>query len=160
MNTTIATRVVPAIEATYINATTPIDLTMLQADSATQQAEEAHPWVADVPSMLILQPSGRLDGTNSLDFQLELEQALERASDGVIVDLLWIHSADDHGIATLVAGIQQATERGKILSFQSMNHAIRAALDAELSRQHELHLGSWSTLFKPDLEKFLGMMQK
>jgi len=160
MNTTMDARVAQDIPPAHTSTAAPSDATTMQLSTAPRLVEEVHPWAEECPPTIILQPNGRLDSTSSPDFKRLLEKALVQARDGVIVDFLWVHSIDDHGIAVLVAGIQQATVLGKIFSFQSMNHQIRTALDVELNRQREVRLGSWSTLFQPELESFLGMAQK
>ena len=75
--------------------------------------------------------------------------------DGVVVDLLWVHAADDYGLAALVAGLQRAAARGKFLSFQSMNASIECALEDAWARQQELNAGGWTHTFSSDLESFL-----
>jgi len=107
------------------------------------------------PDTIVLQPQGTLDESSSPTFQAELEEAIEHATEAVIIDFLWVESTDLNGVAALVAGIQRAADLGKLLSFQSMDSRTRAALAAEGERQRKLRYGSWSSLFKQDLEQFL-----
>ncbi len=112
------------------------------------------------PNTVVLQPNGSLDSTNSLEFQRLLQDSLEFALEGVIVDLLWVDSTDTHGIAALAAGIQHAVTLGKMLSFQSMDVHTRTALEAEWVRQRELSIGPWNEVYGQELECFLdGLAQ-
>lgn len=112
------------------------------------------------PGMIVIQPNGSLDKASSSEFQKVLEQSLEQAIDGVIVDLLWVDSIDSYGISALVACIQQALELGKLLSFQSMTVQTRTPLEAEWTRQREIIFGPRSDLFEKDLERFLDKLAK
>lgn len=116
------------------------------------------PVAATRPYTIVLQPTGCLDSSNSISFQKALEDSLEQAIDGVIVDLLWVESTDADGVAVLAKGIQQAGVLGKQLSFQSMDVSTRIALDEEWVRQRETIFGSWSQQFGSELERFLDSM--
>ena len=106
------------------------------------------------PHTLVFQPIA-LNRTNSHEFQLALESALEQVLEGVVVDLLWVESTDDYGIAAVVAGLQRAATLGKFLSFQSMNADLEFALETAWAQQQESSAGAWTHTFSSDLESFL-----
>lgn len=110
------------------------------------------------PSPIVLQPSGPLDQTNSVEFQKALEDSLQQATGTVIVDLLWVNSTDSYGIAALVAGMQRAATLGKCLSFQAMAFDIRRALEGAWEHQREISFGPWSDVFGNELECFLDSL--
>ncbi|MBW4472901.1 MAG: STAS domain-containing protein [Stenomitos rutilans HA7619-LM2] len=107
------------------------------------------------PSILVLQPNGSLNASNSHDLQHELEQALEQATETVLVDLLWVEAIDACGIAALVAGLQYAAKLGKFLSFQSMKDCDRCALETTWAHQQEMSAGAWTHTFSCTFESFL-----
>lgn len=111
--------------------------------------------VEESPSTIVLQPNGALDQTTSAKFQEQLEDALDRVTDAVIVDLLWVNVTDACGIAALLAGTQRAAAMGKLLSFQSMDISTQIALESAWEHQREISFGPWSDVFNDDLECFL-----
>lgn len=112
------------------------------------------------PPTIVLQPNSDLTELNSKNFRRSLEEALELAHESVIVDLLWVEETDVHGIASLVAGLEKASQLGKMISFQAMNKQTRLELEAEWLRQRDLRFGSWTNLFKADLEQFLDSVNR
>jgi anti-anti-sigma regulatory factor len=104
---------------------------------------------------LVLQPMGHLDRTAYQEFRALLESALDQPVYEVIIDFLWVETVDEHGIQTLLAGMERAAKLGKTISFAAMSCSIRAAVEAEWDRQRQLRLGSWQDLFGSDLEEFL-----
>ncbi len=109
---------------------------------------------------IVLQPCSPLTQEQSLAFQQTLEAALELAQESVIVDLLWVETADVEGIAALVAGLEKAADLGKLLSFQSLRHPIRVAVDLEWQRQRYYRLGQWHDRTGANLAQFLGSTRK
>lgn len=107
------------------------------------------------PRTIVLQPNNDLNSSCSDSFQRSLEEALELAVEGVIVDLLWGNVTDCKGIEALVTGLEKATVLGKSLSFQSMNPHTRTLMEAEWDRQRNLRFGSWDDVFELELERFL-----
>lgn len=107
------------------------------------------------PHTIVLQPGNQVGDVESLEFRESLSLALNHAIDAVIVDLLWANSLSASAIATLAAGIRQATVLGKALTFQSVDRSTRQFLEAEWHRQRALVLGPWNTSFAQDLENFL-----
>ncbi len=141
MDTTIDaidTRVVPPVALAYAKA-----LTLPHLASAVR------------PRFLVFQPNGSLNQANSSDFQHGLESILEQATDGVIVDLLWVGSLDAYGIAALVAGIQRAAALGKQMLFQALDMNSRLALETEWAQQQKNSVGAWKHTFSSNLESFL-----
>ena len=134
----IDARVVPPVALAYAKA-----LTLPHLASAVR------------PRFLVLQPNGSLNQANSIDFQQGLESMLEQATDGVVVDLLWVGSMDAYGIAALVAGIQRATALGKQMLFQALDANSRLALETEWAHQQESSVGLWKHTFNSNLEAFL-----
>ena len=134
----IDARVVPPVALAYAKA-----LTLPHLASAVK------------PRFLVLQPNGSLNQANSDDFQHGLESILEQATDGVIVDLLWVGSLDAYGIAALVAGIQRATVLGKWILFQALDANSRFALEAEWAQRQQSSVGVWKHTFSSNLEAFL-----
>ncbi len=107
------------------------------------------------PRTIVLQPNNDLNSSCSDRFQRSLEEALDLATEGVIVDLLWGDVTDCKGIKALVTGLEKATVLGKSLSFQSMNPHTRTLVEAEWDRQRNLRFGSWDDVFELKLERFL-----
>jgi anti-anti-sigma regulatory factor len=95
---------------------------------------------------IVLQPKGCLDGIAVLDFQIHLEQALEKAALGVVVDLQQVEAVAPEGIATLARGIELAAILGKSIVFLSMDLASRRGLTAEWKRSREICFGPWGDL--------------
>ena len=106
---------------------------------------------------IVLQPKGCLGGIALLDFQTNLEQALETAALGVVVDLQQVEALALEGIAALVIGLELATILGKSIVFHSMDLASRKSLIVEWSRSREICFGPWGDLFEGELEKFFGV---
>jgi anti-anti-sigma regulatory factor len=109
----------------------------------------------DRPRTVVLQPMDWLDQASIDKFQHSFNTALEQASEGVLIDLLWIASTDAYGINALLMAVERAAALNKSLSFQSMNRRIKAAMEAELQQRRSQRLGSWKTSFAADLEHFL-----
>lgn len=107
------------------------------------------------PATIVLQPSGNLNHESSEHFQRSLEAALDLAGKSVIVDLLWIEAVDAVGIAALVSGVERAAWLKKTLSFQSMRHHTRIAMEREWERQRQQRLGDQRDRFHTCLEQFL-----
>lgn len=106
---------------------------------------------------IVLQPKGCLDGIAVLDFQTKLEQALERAALGIIVDMQQVKAVAPEGIAALAFGISLAAILGKSIVFLSMDLASRRGLTAEWKRSREICFGPWGDLFDREFEQFLGI---
>jgi anti-anti-sigma regulatory factor len=106
---------------------------------------------------IILQPKGYLSGIALLDFQTNLEQALEQAVFGVVVDLQQVDAIAPEGIATLVIGLELAAILGKSIVFHSMDLAICQGLKVEWRRSREICFGPWGDLFEGEFEQFLGI---
>lgn len=107
------------------------------------------------PRTIVLQPNNDLNAACSDSFQRSLEEALDLAVEGVIVDLLWVNVTDCKGVEALVTGLEKATILGKSLSFQSMNPHTRTLVEAEWDRQRDLRFGAWADVFELELERFL-----
>jgi anti-anti-sigma regulatory factor len=116
--------------------------------------------VASYPSTIVLQPCRELTQDHSLVFQQSLEAALDLAQESVIVDLLWVEETDAAGIAALVVGLEKAACLGKTLSFQSMRHQTRVAVEVEWQRQRHQRLGLWHDRTAANLAQFLGTNRK
>ncbi|XZN99275.1 MAG: STAS domain-containing protein [Microcoleus sp.] len=106
---------------------------------------------------IVLQPLGCLAGLAVLDFQANLEQALETAALGVVVDLQQVEALALEGINALVIGLELAAILGKSIVFQSMDLASRKSFIVEWSRAREICFGPWGDLFEGELEKFFGV---
>lgn len=116
--------------------------------------------VTEHPTTIVIQPCRALTQENSSAFQQSLESALDLAHESVIVDLLWVETADAAGIAALVGGIEKAAHLGKMISFQAMRHQTRVAMETEWERQRLLRLGVWHDRCEATLEQFLGESRK
>ncbi|MBF2026871.1 MAG: hypothetical protein IGS48_08900 [Oscillatoriales cyanobacterium C42_A2020_001] len=123
--------------------------------SSILTSETVAPSLGGKPATIVLQPNGVLNQGNREHFQQTLEDALELATESVIVDLIWVNETDADGVTALVAGIEKAASLGKAISFQSMNHATRMAIEAEWDRRRAVQFGSWSDRFEAKLERFL-----
>lgn len=123
--------------------------------SSTLTSETVTPDLGSSPATIVLQPSGALDQGNWEHFQQTLEEALELATESVIVDLIWVNETDTDGVRALVAGIEKAASLGKAISFQSMSHVTRMATEAEWDRRRAVQFGAWSDRFEAKLERFL-----
>ena len=111
------------------------------------------------PYTIVLQPGNSIP-IESHEFQIELYQALDNATDAVVVDLLWIDGLSNQAIAILSNGIKKALMLGKALSFQSMNSAARQALQREWHCHRASFLGTWNNSFADELEQFLDYYAK
>lgn len=128
--------------------------------SVISKAEANQVSVFGYPPTIVLQPNGDLTKLSSQTFQQSLEEALDLARESVIVDLLWVKETDGYGIASLIAGLEKASQLGKTISFQAMNARTRVALEIEWNRQRDIQLGSWNILLKDDLERFLDSVSR
>ncbi|MCU0545306.1 MAG: STAS domain-containing protein [Oscillatoriaceae cyanobacterium Prado104] len=108
------------------------------------------------PKTVVLQPKGCLCGIAVLDFQTSLEQALETASEKVVVDLRQVETVSADGIAALAGGLELAAVLGKSLIFYAMDLASRKSLRAECRRSREICFGPWGDLFEGEFEQFFG----
>jgi len=124
-------------------------------DRIESPAVETEPQPASPLKTIVLQPSGSLEQHTCVAFQSELTTALQQAQQAVIVDFLWVSSTDATGIAVLAAGIQQAAQLGKALSFHAMDIRTRLALETEWNRQQERLLGSHQSWFSSELQNYL-----
>jgi anti-anti-sigma regulatory factor len=106
---------------------------------------------------IVLQPKGCLAGIAVLDFQTNLEQALEQAALGVVVDFQQVEAVAPEGIATLARGLELAAILSKSIVFLSMDLASRRGLTAEWMRSREICFGPWGDLFEGEFEQFLGV---
>ncbi|TAF03949.1 MAG: hypothetical protein EAZ78_10680 [Oscillatoriales cyanobacterium] len=104
-----------------------------------------------------MQPKGCLGGLAVVDFQANLEQALETSALGVVVDLQQVEALALEGITALVIGLELAAILGKSIVFQSMDLASRKSFIVEWSRSREICFGPWGDLFEGELEKFFGV---
>lgn len=105
---------------------------------------------------IVLQPKGCLCGFATLDFQTALEQALETASEKVVVDLEQVETVAPDAIAVFADGLELAAVLGKSLIFYAMDLASRKSLRAECSRSREICFGPWGNLFEREFEQFFG----
>ncbi|MGL5061263.1 MAG: STAS domain-containing protein [Microcoleus sp.] len=105
---------------------------------------------------VVLQPKGCLRGIATLDFQTALEQAIETASEKVVVDLAQVETVAPDAIAVFAGGLELAAVLGKSLIFSAMDLASRKSLRAECSRSREICFGPWGNLFEGEFEQFFG----
>ncbi len=105
---------------------------------------------------IVLPPSPVSPCSQVQMFGQMLENILESAVESVIVDLLWVEAMDATGVAVLVSAAEKASNLGKTLSFQSMNHEIRSAVEMEWDQRRQQRFGTWSDCFDTQLEQFLG----
>lgn len=105
---------------------------------------------------VVLQLKGPLSGIAALDFQTALEQALETASQKVVVDLEQVETVAPDAIAVFAGGLELAAVLGKSLIFYGMDLASRKSLTAECSRSREICFGPWGNLFEGEFEQFFG----
>lgn len=105
---------------------------------------------------IVLQPKGCLGGIAVLDFQINLEQALERAALGVVVDMQQVDAVAPEGIATLARGLELAAILGKLIVFDSIDRDSRKGLRAEWRISREICFGPWGDLFQGEFEEFLA----
>ena len=105
---------------------------------------------------IVLQPKGCLGGIAVLDFQHNLEQALEMAALGVVVDMQQVDAVAPEGIAALARGLELAAILGKSIVFHSIDLASRKGLRAEWRISREICFGPWGDLFEAEFEQFLA----
>ncbi|MEQ8972005.1 MAG: STAS domain-containing protein [Coleofasciculus sp. C1-SOL-03] len=84
------------------------------------------------PSTVVLRPSGCLDSARSPAFRQSLEQALDLATDTVVVDLVSVNVIKAEGIRSLMAGMKQAAALGKTLSLEFVDAVTRMILEEQL----------------------------
>ncbi|MBD2085281.1 hypothetical protein H6F52_09800 [Coleofasciculus sp. FACHB-542] len=82
------------------------------------------------PSTVVLRPSGCLDSITSPAFSKSLEQALELATDTVVVDLLSVNAVKRDGVKCLLTGMKRAVALGKNLSIEFLDVATQAVLES------------------------------
>ncbi|MBE9094712.1 hypothetical protein [Tychonema sp. LEGE 07203] len=121
------------------------------SDSTAQLAPETAP-----SNTIVLQPKGCLGGIAVLDFQINLEQALERATLRVVVDLQQVDGVAPEGIAALVRGLELAAILGKSIVFHAMDLASSKDLRAEWRSSREICFGPWGDLFDRELDQFFA----
>lgn len=102
------------------------------------------------PFVFVLQPRGVLNHLTSSAFLTEVAVALEQASEQVIVDLLWVDTIDEQGMAMLVASLEQAAVLGKKLVLHSLDYRTRTSLTAAVHRQSDAD--DWEHWFNPAFE--------
>ncbi|MDP8935026.1 MAG: hypothetical protein M3N42_13030 [Cyanobacteriota bacterium] len=105
---------------------------------------------------IVLQPQGCLGGIAVLDFQINLEQALERAALGVVVDMQQVDAVAPEAIAALARGLELAAILGKSIVLHSIDLASRKGLRAEWRSSREICFGPWGDLFEAEFEQFLA----
>lgn len=106
---------------------------------------------------IVLQPKGCLDGIAVLDFQTNLEQALETAAQGIVIDMQQVDAVAPEGIAALALGLELAAILGKSIVFLSLDLVSHTVLRAEWARSREICFGPWGDLFEGEFEQFLGV---
>lgn len=124
-------------------------------DSITDTVDTSSMAEGSQPHTIVLQPTGCLDSSSSSSFRVQLEQALQAATNSVIVDLMRIEKVHQEGISVLAAGLRLATALEKGLSICSISASTRLVLQAEYNRQWEAGLGHWSDQFQEEFEFFL-----
>jgi anti-anti-sigma regulatory factor len=115
------------------------------------------PVTAQSAGTVVLQPK-QLDAVAGQAFMAQLQEALCQAS-VVLVDLIWIEHVGDAALSRLIHGMQLAQERGKTLSFLSMDSATRQKLDAYWEADRVAATAHQSEAFAPDFEQFLASYQ-
>jgi len=105
---------------------------------------------------IILQPNGSLYGVAVLDFQTTLEEALEEATEAVVVDLQQVNAIAAEGVAVMITGLELAAILGKSLAFDSMDGATCVALRLEWMRSQQICFGPWGDLFEQDFDQFVN----
>jgi anti-anti-sigma regulatory factor len=131
----------------------------VEVGSGSQTA--ATPWIdqatAQSVGTVVLQPK-QLDAVAGQEFMAQLQGALKQAS-VVLVDLIWIEHVSDAAISLLIHGMQLAQERGKTLSFLSMDSVTRQKLDAYWEADRVAATAHQDEAFAPDFEQFLANYQ-
>ena len=120
------------------------------SDSIPQLAKETNP-----SNTIVLQPKGCLGGLAVLDFQINLEQALEKAALRVIVDMQQVDAVAPEGIAALARGLELAAILGKSIVFHAIDLTSSKDLRAEWRISEEICFGPWGDLFDREFEQFL-----
>jgi anti-anti-sigma regulatory factor len=133
---------------------------MQNTDHSTDVVTRANLPTESLPHIIVLQPGYETGTIESLEFQRSLKQALEQATDAVIVDLMWVNTLDAHTTSVLVDGIRWAISLQKSLAFKSIDRATRQMLDAECYRQRVTKFGIMQASFMPDLEQFCEIRQQ
>jgi|SRR6476469_587174 len=82
------------------------------------------------PATVVLRPSGCLDCSTSPAFRKSLEQALELATDTVVVDMISVSAVKSEGIKSLLDGMKQAAALGKNLSLEFLDVATQTVLES------------------------------
>ncbi|MBE9187668.1 hypothetical protein IQ270_24225 [Microcoleus sp. LEGE 07076] len=123
----------------------------LVSDSTAQLASATTPC-----NTMVLQPKGCLGGIAVLDFQINLEQALERATLRVVVDLQQVNDVAPEGIAALARGLELAAILGKSIVFHAMDLASSKDLRAEWRSSREICFGPWGDLFDREFDQFFA----
>ncbi len=74
---------------------------------ATDMEQTTHTTV-DGTTIIILQPTGRLDITTAWQFRLKLQDCIAKLSRHIVVNLSQVNFIDSSGLTSLVAGMRDA----------------------------------------------------
>lgn len=106
----------------------------------------------DGTTVVILQPTGRLDITTAWQFRLKLQECIAKQSPHVIVNLGQVNFIDSSGLTSLVAGMRDADKvRG---SFRICNVHPEAKLVFEVTM-----MDSVFEIFETEVDAIAGVQR-
>jgi anti-anti-sigma factor len=81
---------------------------MVYMEQKALQMEQRTHTAQDGTTVVILQPSGRLDITTAWQFRLKLQDCIAKESNHIVVNLGQVNFIDSSGLTSLVAGMRDA----------------------------------------------------
>ncbi|MBV6622823.1 MAG: STAS domain-containing protein [Rivularia sp. (in: Bacteria)] len=96
--------------------------------------------ILDNPKIAIIRPNGSLNAANTLNFEQELDLALNNGiSTIVLIDLEKVDFLDNTGLMALVSGVRKAKQIGHRVCFCSVSPAHRIIFElAQLDKVFEI----------------------
>ena len=122
---------------------------MVYVEKVTDMEQTTHT-TEDGTTVIILQPTGRLDITTAWQFRLKLQECIAKLSRHIVVNLGQVNFIDSSGLTSLVAGMRDADKvRG---SFRICNVHPEAKLVFEVTM-----MDSVFEIFETELEALEGV---
>ena len=96
--------------------------------------------ILDNPKITIIRPNSTLNVANSLNFEQELNLALNRHNNTIVlIDLEKVDFLDNTGLMALVSGVRKAKQLGQRVNFCSVSPAHKIIFElAQLDKVFEI----------------------
>nr|MDZ8061865.1 anti-sigma factor antagonist [Nostoc sp. EkiNYC01] len=121
-----------AFDASYLN-----NLLSQAGINQSETINTENQTALNVKRIIIVQPSGRLDASNALEFERELITSISSdLSSGLLVDMSQVENIDSAGLMALLSAFKLARSVGKQLSLISVPSSVMVIL--ELTQLHRV----------------------